>query len=127
MQSIAQEWVDKAEADFITAAREPHAQPPNYDAAAFLAQQSAEKHLTARLVEENVEFPKTHDLSTLLDLILPLEPSWDRLRPALNALTSLGIEVRYPGTTADRDDAAEAIQTASTVRRLVRASLGLAP
>jgi HEPN domain-containing protein len=127
MRSITREWVDKAEADFTTAAREPHAQPPNCDVAAFLAQQSAEKYLKARLVEENVKFPKTHDLSTLLDLILPFEPSWDYLRPALNALTSLGIEVRYPGTSADQQDAAEANQTASTVRNLVRSSLGLTP
>jgi HEPN domain-containing protein len=125
MRGITREWIEKAEADFITAEREPRAVPPNYDAAAFMAQQSAEKYLKARLVEESIKFPKTHDLSTHLDLILPLEPSWEHLRACLNALTSLGIEVRYPGTTADQEDAAEAIHTAGTVRNLVRASLGL--
>ena len=59
MQEITKEWIDKAEGDFVTASREPRAEPPNYDVAAFLAQQSAEKYLKARLVEENVNFPKT--------------------------------------------------------------------
>lgn len=127
MQAITREWVEKAEADFITAEREPRAMPPNYDAAAFLAQPSAEKYLKARLVEAQIKFPKTHDLAVLLDLALPLEPTWGHLRSALDALTSLGIEVRYPGTTADQEDAAEAIQAAGAVRALVRASLGLAP
>jgi len=127
MREVAREWIDKAEADFITAEREPRAVPPNYDAAAFMAQQAAEKFLKARLVEAQVKFPKTHDLAVLLDLILPLEPTWSHLRPALDALASLGIEVRYPGTTADEDDAAEAVQTASAVRTLVRTALGLMP
>jgi HEPN domain-containing protein len=125
MQGITREWIDKAEADFTTAEREPRAAPPNFDAAAFLAQQSAEKYLKALLIEKGVKFPKTHDLATLLDLVVPLDPSWDQMRPALNALTSLGVEVRYPGTTADSEDAAEAIRTASAVRQLVRAALGM--
>src|SRR5437588_10485897 len=120
MQNITQEWLDKAEADFITAEREPRAQPPNYDAAAFLAQQSAEKYLKGRLIEASVKFPKTHDLGALLDLILPFEPSWRHLRAELDALTSLGIEVRYPGTSADQKDAAEAVRVAGAVRSVVR-------
>src|SRR3972149_160588 len=127
MQGITREWIDKAEADFITAEREPRAAPPNFDAAAFLAQQSAEKYFKALLIEQGIKFPKTHDLATLLDLVLQSEPSWDHLRPALDALTSLGVEVREPGTTADSEDTEEAIQTARTVRDLVRSLLGLLP
>jgi HEPN domain-containing protein len=124
MQEITKEWIDKAEGDFRTAVREAEAQPPNYDAAAFHSQQCAEKYLEARLVEADIDFPKIHDLAVILKLVLPLEPTWANLRPRLDALTSLGIEVRYPGTFADCEDAEEAIRTARTVRDLVRESLG---
>lgn len=124
MQEITQEWVEKAEGDFLTANRELQAQPPNFDAAAFHAQQCAEKYLKARLVVAGVGFPKTHDLGILLNLILPIEPAWEQLRLDLDALTSLGIEVRYPGTSADREDAEMALRTAATVRACVRIFFG---
>lgn len=124
MQEITREWVEKAEGDFRTAQRELEADPPNDDAVAFHAQQCAEKYLKARLIEADVPFPKTHDLGALLELLAPLEPDWSHLRPALDALTSLGIEVRYPGTMADREDANEALETARCVRQLVCTVLG---
>ena len=37
----------------------------------FHAQQSAEKAIKAALVLHNVPFPKTHNISTLLDLLPP--------------------------------------------------------
>ena len=127
MQKITQEWIDKAEGDFQTAQRELLAHPPNYDAVAFHAQQCAEKYLKARLIEEDIPFPRVHDLAAILELALPLEPTWASLRPQLDALTSLGIEVRYPGTLADREDAEEALRTARASRDIVRASLGIGP
>lgn len=127
MQGITSEWIEKAEGDFRTAQRELHASPPNFDAVAFHAQQCAEKYLKARLVESDITFQKTHDLSILLNLILPLEPAWEHIRIALDALTSLGIEVRYPGMMAERAEAEEALDTAGVVRDLVRASLGESP
>jgi HEPN domain-containing protein len=126
MKPITAEWVSKAEGDYVTAQRESQAPiTPNYDAAVFHAQQCAEKYLKARLIEAGIAFPKTHDLEAILRLILPLEPSWQSLLTALQALTSIGIEVRYPGTSADTQDAERAIQTAGDVRSLSRATLGL--
>ena len=127
MRSLTAEWVEKAEGDHRTAEREALATPPNYDAVVFHAQQCAEKYLKARLIEAEKSFPKTHDLAALLKLLLPLEPAWERLRPELDALTALGVEVRYPGLVADAEDAQEALRAARTVRRLVRAALGLGP
>ncbi len=72
-----------------------------------------------------ISFRKTHDLGVILDLVPDPKVSWKDLRSALDALTSLGIEVRYPGTSADAEDAAEAQQTAVKVRDLVRQKLGL--
>ena len=43
----------------------------------------------------------------------------------LDGLTNLGVEVRYPGMTADREDAVESVRIAEKVRSVIRASLGL--
>ena len=124
MKPETAEWIEKAEGDFRTAGREKNsADYPNYDAACFHAQQCAEKYLKARLVEADKDFPKTHDLSAILNLVLPLEPSWESLREDLERLTDLGVEVRYPGTTADLEDTEEAMRTAQHVRRIVRTAL----
>lgn len=97
---------------------------PNHDDACFHAQQCSEKYFKARLQEALVAFPFTHNLSNLLDLLLPLEPAWDALRPALHQLTVYGGAFRYPGHTADRDEAKEARRLCALVRRTVRPSLG---
>jgi HEPN domain-containing protein len=125
MKSITQEWVEKAEGDFATAQRELRARKsPNYDSACFHAQQCVEKYLKARLQEENVRFSKTHDLLVLLDLLLAVEPGWDSLRSDLQALTSFAVDFRYPGMTADRAIAKEALKICRTVREVVSVSLG---
>lgn len=124
MKPETAEWIEKAEGDFRTARRETGtAEYPNYDATCFHAQQSAEKYLKARLVEAGKNFPKTHDLSVILNLLLPLEPLWEYLREDLEQLTDLGIEVRYPGATADLEDATEAIRIAKHIRQIVRETL----
>ncbi len=126
MKPITHEWVDKAEADFATAERELRARKnPNYDAVCFHSQQCAEKYLKARLQEANISFGKTHDLSALLDLVLPVESSWETLRGDLQALTVFAIAYRYPGESADKETAREAIMRCRKVRRIVRQALGL--
>ena len=76
MKPITQEWVNKAEGDFSTAERELQVQHrPNYDAVCFHGQQCVEKYLKACLQEENIVFNRIHDLSTLLDLLLPVIPT----------------------------------------------------
>lgn len=126
MKPMTSEWVDKTEGDLITARRELLAPTsPNYDAAAFHAQQCAEKYLKAQLIEAGVSFPKTHDLGAIPNLPLPLETDWDALRSELNALTALAVEVRYPGTSADLQTGARAVDIAQKVRDTVRASLGI--
>jgi HEPN domain-containing protein len=128
MQPLTTEWVAKAEGDFASARRELRARTaPNYDAACFHAQQCAEKYLKARLQEASIPFPRTHDLEVLLDLLLPIEPAWSVLRPAAQILTSLAVDVRYPGYAADKARAREALRTCGAIRDLARRSLGLSP
>jgi HEPN domain-containing protein len=63
MKPITQEWVRKAEGDFVTAEREfSAASNQNYDAVCFHSQQCVEKYLKAKLQEFDLHFEKTHDL-----------------------------------------------------------------
>ena len=124
MKPLAVEWVAKAEGDLRTARREAAAaDAPNYDAVCFHAQQCVEKYLKARLADAGVAFPKIHDLGALLNLTLPLEPSWESLRDDLDSLSSQAVEVRYPGVDSDAEDARGALKIAQRVRAVVRLSL----
>jgi HEPN domain-containing protein len=126
MLPLTAEWVEKAEGDFTTSLRELRARKsPNYDSACFHAQQCAEKYLKGLLQQEGIAFPRTHSLVILLDLILPLQPSWSTLRGDLNTLTASAVEVRYPGETADKADAKDAVRICRDVRDRTRKSLGL--
>ena len=50
MKATTREWIEKAEADFLSATREYRARNrPNFDAACFFAQQCVEKYLKGRL------------------------------------------------------------------------------
>ncbi len=127
MKPLTQEWVVKAEGDFITATRELAAEDDlNYDAVCFHAQQCAEKYLKACLQEEGIAFAKTHDLGSLLDLVLPMEPDWEAMRSELDDLTSYAVDVRYPGFSTDKARAHTVMTTCGQVRDLARGRLGLA-
>ncbi len=120
MKASSREWIDKAEADFVSAGREYRARKrPNFDAACFFAQQCIEKYLKARLVEAGIRFPKTHDLA------LPVEPLWDALRPTLNELTSYATAFRYPGESASRQIAGAAYGHVKRIRARIREDMGL--
>ena len=55
MNALTTEWVLKAGGDYATTGREMRARrQPNYDAACFHAQQTAEKYLKAFLLEHQV-------------------------------------------------------------------------
>jgi HEPN domain-containing protein len=121
MRQITQEWVDKAEGDFATAQRELQVQEmPNYDAVCFHSQQCVEKYLKACLQEENIAFNRIHDLSRLLDLLLPVEPGWETLRPTLEVLTAYAVEFRYPGISANQELGAQSFEDCVKVRQIIR-------
>lgn len=126
MKPLATEWATKAEGDWATAQRELKARKsPNYDAACFHAQQCAEKYFKARRQEADVPFGRTHNLESLLNLVLPLEPSWTVLRPLCRSLTAFAVEFRYPGEFSDKMLARHAVTECQEIRIRVRKSLGL--
>lgn len=126
MSPITKEWVDKAEGDFATAERESKVTSNvNHDATCFHAQQCIEKYFKARLQEAGIAFGKTHDLTTLLALLLPIEPAWSIHKPDLQALNVYAVIYRYPGDTADENEAADAMDKCRALRHLLRGSLKL--
>lgn len=126
MKLITEEWVDKAEGDFATAQRESQVENmPNYDAVCFHSQQCIEKYLKACLQEENIAFGRTHDLTKLLDSLVVIEPSWEKLRDILDELTAYAVEFRYPSLSADQAIANQALADCTEIRQIVRQHLGL--
>lgn len=126
MRPVTQEWVDKAEEDWNIAGLALRSRrTPSYNGACFHAQQCAGKYLKGQLQEEGLTIPKTHDLGKLLDLLLPTHPLWAAMRPALDSLTLYAVAFRYPGDSADKKEASEAIKLCRGVRETVRLNLGL--
>jgi HEPN domain-containing protein len=126
MKASTLEWVEKAEGDWDVAQKAYRARKnPNYDAACFHIQQCAEKYLKASLNEAGILFDKTHDLSDLLDGILPVEPTWASLRPILKSFTKYAVLYRYPGYDATKSEAQTAIKDCREVRRVIRTAFGL--
>jgi len=119
---FTRQWLAKAESDFNTS-RHLIAGGESYaEGAAFHAQQAVEKYLKAFLVWHQVEFPKTHDIKRLLDLIASFDPVLaEALREAVT-LTPYGVEYRYPGDYPEVsvEDAKMSLKTAGQVRDEIR-------
>ncbi|OGU13315.1 MAG: DNA-binding protein [Geobacteraceae bacterium GWC2_53_11] len=119
------EWVDKADADLDTAKREVAiVESPNYDAVCFHSQQCAEKYLKAVMVEDGLRVPRIHDLEALLNLLTSQHPELQKVIHLARILSAMAVEVRYPGMTADEDDAEESVRAAVAIREVVRVVFG---
>lgn len=117
MKPLTSEWIDKAEKDFATASREIRARKmPNYDAVCFHAQQYVEKYLKAILQKRDLPFGETHNLTALLDFLLPYEPSWELMYASLQRLSVFAVQVRYPGESADKSIGREALDLSRVIR-----------
>jgi len=126
MKPLTAEWIQKAEEDFAGAVQlQRQTVSPLPNLICFHCQQCAEKYLKARLYEAGIDFPKTHDLWSLLKLVLPVEPLWELARSSLRLLNEYSINFRYPGDTATPEDAQLTVTHCTSFRRLARQSLGL--
>ena len=126
MTPQTEEWVDKAEEDWDTLGRELRVRvKPSLGNVCFHAQQCAEKYLKAILQEDNIKFPKTHNLEELLALLAPTRPHFVSLDKHTQPIGMYAVLVRYPGFAPTRDEAKAAKKHAAAVRDTVRAALGL--
>ncbi len=63
----------------------------------FDAQQAAEKALKAVCVHRNLDFPKTHSLVILMDILESVSLQIPPAVKAADGLTSYAVQARYPG------------------------------
>ncbi len=128
MNQLTNEWIQRADGDFIAAGRELRARKmPVYHVACFLSQQCAEKYLKALLQEYDKDIPRIHKLIDLLKFCKEIDPSLEILRSDLEVLERYPMAIRYPGINADREDASAAYKAAKVVRQLMRQKFGLPP
>jgi HEPN domain-containing protein len=128
VESLLRQWIDKAEADLEVVRRIGADTTDNLhirEIVGFHCQQAAEKYLKALLTRCQIEFPKTHDIKTLLHLA---ETASGQVADSLSGatwLTPFGVETRYPSDTAEMlpGDEVKAIELASHVRQVVLAML----
>lgn len=126
MNPITQDWIDKAEEDWLVALTlMRRRKQPAFNAVCFHTQQAAEKYLKARLCEAGLQFKRTHDLEALLQLVLPIEPTWHVLLVDLQFLSDFAVDYRYPGANAIKTDAQDAVKSCRRVRKVIRGSFGL--
>jgi len=87
----------------------------------WLAQQAAEKAIKALLIHARLDFPRSHDLDMLWNLV-PAPLRARRHPPDLAELTEGAVEARCPGDwpEATSSDAARAIAATEQVVGIVR-------
>ena len=124
-RELVTQWLDKAEADAHLCHRLAGDAQPYSEAIAFHAQQAVEKYLKAYLTWQQVEFPKTHDIQRLLELLATCDQALADSLTEAAALTPYAVEYRYPGDypPATPDDVARAVALTDRVRSQINTYL----
>lgn len=122
---FVQQWLSKAHGDLRAASVLLEADLEDFENAGFHAQQAAEKYIKAFLVRHQIEFPKTHEIALLRQLVAQTDQrTAGRLAPA-EVLTPYGVTFRYPAASPviSRDEGARAVRLAEQVRDIILESL----
>jgi len=120
-EEFVRRWLQKAEED-LNAAKSLIAHGTTFlSTVCFHSQQAAEKYLKAFLTRHQAEFPKTHDIAELLDLISPINANLSESLRETATLTNYGVDVRYPGDfpNVTTKGAQEALRLAEKVRQSI--------
>jgi HEPN domain-containing protein len=95
------------------------------DTIAFHIQQTAEKLPEALLVSSKIEYPRTHDIDVLLDLVVSRWPDLEAFRERLLGLTTYAVDMRYDAALYPAEDDVRA--GLNTVKELRDTVLTLLP
>ena len=113
----AQEWLAHAAADLHYARLGQKDADALENLIVFHAQQAIEKALKAVMVERGVEFPKTHDLEQLVEIIEEAGVAWPPDMNKVLEFTPFATQGRNPGfgDPISEADVEEAIEMAGKV------------
>jgi HEPN domain-containing protein len=98
LRSLVRQWTAKADQDFEAAIHLLEESGRFAETIGFLSQQSVEKYLKAVLIRRRIEFPRTHDIHKLLQLVATVDAEMAASLADADLLTPFGVEVRYPVT-----------------------------
>jgi len=121
IRKIVGDWMYKADQDIRSAEALLAQDPPLLHPSCFHMQQAAEKYLKAYLARRQVEFPKTHSIRELLNLVGSVDSELSTSLLSASALTPYGVAVRYPGDIPEptQQETEEALALARKVRDAV--------
>ena len=118
---LTEEWIKKAEGDFIASLSLSEKQEENLsDAICFHCQQCIEKYLKAFLVNNDIEPPEVHDLQRLKVLCAEVDKDFESISEHLDILNAYAVNFRYPGESAEMDEAQHAVSTMKEVHEFMR-------
>jgi HEPN domain-containing protein len=122
---FVQQWLNRAHKDLVAGEVLLKETFEDFENVGFHAQQAAEKFIKALLVRYQIEFPKTHSIALLRQLVANVDPELAKSLAEADALTPYGVEFRYPGDLASlsRDEGERAVRLAEEARDLILASL----
>jgi HEPN domain-containing protein len=123
--AVVAEWVLKAENDLTNAVHTLKlGRKCPTDTVCFHAQQCVEKYLKAYLVLADVNFPKTHDIESLVSP-LPITVRLPLTVEQQEILSDYAVFSRYPGDSEPIPlaEARTAVRLAKRVRKFVRSML----
>lgn len=117
MPGSHQEWLSHAKSDLRLAHLAATDEFVRREQACFHAQQAAEKAIKAVLVLGGIEFPLTHDIEELLEIVNTSGTIPPKEVQEAGLLTPYAVEFRYPGAWIEisETDLQEALQTAEHV------------
>ena len=96
-QTKIEDWIMYAESDLAIAKQGKTEKKVLYESLCFHCQQAAEKAIKSVLVFYKIDFPKTHDIVYLLNLLLTQNISVPKVIMESAFLTDYAVTVRYPG------------------------------
>ncbi len=114
-------WVNIADRDLMAAEQGLKVYPVLSEIVCFHCQQAAEKYLKAYLVKYQVEFQKTHNIMSLINLCSTVDSVFkDKLLYA-DLLTDYAVEIRYPDEWYEPtiEEAKDAYRVACEVKQFV--------
>lgn len=95
--SSRHEWLRRARSNLKLAERGRRLKDVLLEDLCFNAQQAAEKTLKAVCVQRGIDFPKTHSLVRLMDILEADGLSLPEEVKAADILTQYAVQARYPG------------------------------